>query len=319
MDLWSVYRQYEGVFYKPELARLFGGLTCGLVLSQVLYWFTPDERGRPRVRTVVDGELWLALTYDEWETATALSEYQVRSAMQGLEAQGVLRRRKAQIRGRGWLTCVQLDQGRLLQALSTDPEETAVPEETTGPPLRNLMVVPKKLEGDPEETSGPIRKDCSKIVGEIETVSSARELLNAIEGKKKPPHRLDLIWASKVGELTKSTSPPATRKQQAMFKRVSTILGTNAGPALTKILGDWGGFCLMVMSDRGTSRSPDMPTLEFLVKHLDVAGRFGMVEPVVNSSSKPARPTIVPDVVQVVKEQPATKEEIEAIMREAGV
>lgn len=308
MDLWSIYRSYDGVLYKPALARRFGGAVAGLVLSQVLYWFMPDERGRPRARVVVDGSIWLAQTYLDWEAATALSEYQVRSVLQGLEARGILRLRKAMIPGRGWLLCVQPDQSRLTSILAG--------LETEAPHPSFSGVDPKKLAGGPKETSAPIRKDLLEICGETETVASAREVLKAYEAKQgQNPARLEHLWLKTLGQQTGQMQPPLTRKAQGMFKRVQDTLGDQASTQLQAILGDWQSFCLQVMSDKGLRQTPDKPSLPFLVSHLNIALAFGRQQ-VVNSSS--VKPALAVEVVRVV-EQPATREEIEEIMRESGM
>lgn len=46
--------------------EISGDRLAGDILSQVMFWFSPDKNGNPKVRVVKDGQFWLAKSHDEW-------------------------------------------------------------------------------------------------------------------------------------------------------------------------------------------------------------------------------------------------------------
>lgn len=242
--------------FKPEYARAGGSVVAGLVLSQAVYWFKPDYKGRARTRTVYAGELWLSLSYAEWEAACALSKYQISSALQALEAQGILRLRKVMHRNSPRVL-VQLDADRLAELVCQNPRS------------RNLTMTVEGLDCDGEETAPCIEETVLEIEGE--TVKAA-EVIRELEKRRGVlPERLNLVWTKALGETSGRTQKPATNADLAMFKRMGKIMGADAPRVVDRVVRNWTDFVIRVAQDRGIKQTPDVPTLRFLLAHADVA------------------------------------------------
>jgi hypothetical protein len=67
-----------------------GDLVAGIVLSQLIYWHLPDERGRVRLRVQKGGKKWLAKARHEWWTECRVSPKQVDRALKILAGKGLI-------------------------------------------------------------------------------------------------------------------------------------------------------------------------------------------------------------------------------------
>ncbi len=71
------------VAYRPELARVLGGINAALFASQMLYWTNRTK----------DPDGWIWKSQSDWEAETGLSRYQQERARAKLRALGVLEER----------------------------------------------------------------------------------------------------------------------------------------------------------------------------------------------------------------------------------
>jgi len=71
------------------------------ILSQLEYWFEPsDKTGRPRASIYREGRLWVAKSSREFQIETCVSRQEQRTALEWLEASGLVVRRKMVFQGR---------------------------------------------------------------------------------------------------------------------------------------------------------------------------------------------------------------------------
>ncbi len=74
-------------------------LLAGTLLSQILYWFSPDKSGRPRVRIQKDGYYWLAKDRSDWHNEIRISPKQYDRAAKMLEEKKLIVKAKYKFKG----------------------------------------------------------------------------------------------------------------------------------------------------------------------------------------------------------------------------
>lgn len=62
-----------------------GDLIAGILLSQIIYWFMPNEQGKSKLRVVKDGQLCLAKNRKDWSKECCISEKQYDRAIKILK------------------------------------------------------------------------------------------------------------------------------------------------------------------------------------------------------------------------------------------
>lgn len=76
-----------------------GDLVSGTLLSQIIYWFTPNQNGQQKVRVFKDGYYWLAKTQDEWFNEIRISAKQYRTAIKKLEDRNLIIKKRYKFNG----------------------------------------------------------------------------------------------------------------------------------------------------------------------------------------------------------------------------
>jgi hypothetical protein len=116
MSLWASLRTNGCQTVLTDLVRLYGD-SAGRLLSQVLYWHTPDAHGKPRMWFKDQDEtLWASFSAQEWQDQTGLTRWKFYRAMDLLEEQGVIYRASMH-RNRLKTTCLRLNQEELERQL----------------------------------------------------------------------------------------------------------------------------------------------------------------------------------------------------------
>jgi hypothetical protein len=70
-----------------------GNWATARLLSAIIYWFRAGANGDGRTRVFRDGLYWVAHTAEEWRADLSLTEWEFRTALDGLEAMGLITRR----------------------------------------------------------------------------------------------------------------------------------------------------------------------------------------------------------------------------------
>lgn len=60
-------------FIDKFLVRLVDDLEGGILLTQIVYWTTPAEDGRSKLRVIYNNKYWIAKTVKEWEIEICLT------------------------------------------------------------------------------------------------------------------------------------------------------------------------------------------------------------------------------------------------------
>ncbi len=87
---WSAWQQVGKSAYSPDLTRITGTVTAGILLSQILYWFGPTKSGNTKLRVIKQDLFWLAKSREEWQAETGLSFKQIKSAQDRLVELGII-------------------------------------------------------------------------------------------------------------------------------------------------------------------------------------------------------------------------------------
>lgn len=67
-----------------------GDMIAGLVLSQIVYWCSPDNEGKTKLRVKKKGELWLAKSRADWYNELRISSKHVNKALKRLKELGLI-------------------------------------------------------------------------------------------------------------------------------------------------------------------------------------------------------------------------------------
>lgn len=82
MNEWvEVERQLSGVWVRPEFTAIAGSSQAGLLLSQIVYWFTPGSSGTSKLRIKRESLLWLAKRRVDWAKECGISPRQYDTAI----------------------------------------------------------------------------------------------------------------------------------------------------------------------------------------------------------------------------------------------
>lgn len=76
---------HEVCLVSNALIDITEDLNAGILLSQIIYWFSPDKNGNSKIRVIKKDGMWLAKTREDWYKEVRLSPKQYDRAMKILE------------------------------------------------------------------------------------------------------------------------------------------------------------------------------------------------------------------------------------------
>lgn len=115
-----------------------GDLVAGTLLSQIMYWFTPNSNGERKVKVFKDGYYWIAKKQEEWYHEIRITEKQYRTAIKKLEDKKLLIKKRYKFNGsptthiRPNYPVLQEEIARWKHAVIKKIEETDTPNLTKG-------------------------------------------------------------------------------------------------------------------------------------------------------------------------------------------
>jgi hypothetical protein len=71
----------DRILFLPELVRHVGSVNAAVLVSQLIYWFSPDNVGMSRVMVVRDGRQWVAKSIQGWADECGFTRTQARTAI----------------------------------------------------------------------------------------------------------------------------------------------------------------------------------------------------------------------------------------------
>lgn len=180
-------RQAEGqprIAYEPLYAKLAGDAVAGLVLAQIIYWFSPDKDGNSRIRVRKDGKGWIAKSYAEWAYETGVSEKQAARSIKDLVKLGIVEERNALFAGKHMKHVRLLEEGleRRIHALqpAREGEPTAAEAASVELPTENLLELVRHPEMVVSEVpQRDVSEEALRAASITESTQRARDIENS--------------------------------------------------------------------------------------------------------------------------------------------
>jgi hypothetical protein len=92
-------------------------LVAGILLSQIIYWYLPDQEGKTKLRVEKDGQLWLVKGREDWWEECRISPKQFDRAIAILQKKGLVEKKIFKFNGNP-TTHIRLNFDVLIQYLS---------------------------------------------------------------------------------------------------------------------------------------------------------------------------------------------------------
>ncbi len=284
-----------------------GNWTIARLLSAIIYWFRPGANGDGRAVKFRDGQYWVYKTAKEWRTEIGLSEWEFRTALDSIEAMGLIERRSMKASNKN-KQCVKqlhlsLDKNLLckmikdVQATHDYPHAACVSDfppapvvtsnqnssiSLVNPPSHPSMSVPQN---DSTEGSFPL-KASTNTGGENTTKEQTGEEKIKTTGvekieKVKKEEIVGTVLAGKVMTGNKVVgidalwaaipgSLPLTPKQRGQLHGLVKKAGWTAYYSLEYAISHWSDFGWRCMNVSAKSY-PVEPNIDYVTKHFYTA------------------------------------------------
>ena len=83
----------DTVDVKKIYIDIAGDLVAGVLLSQIIFWFLPNQEGKTKLRVEKEGELWLAKEREDWWDECRISVKQFDRAISLLQEKNLVEKR----------------------------------------------------------------------------------------------------------------------------------------------------------------------------------------------------------------------------------
>jgi len=297
-------REGTGVFVLPSYMRRFKNPTTAILLSQLNYWYKPDNLGRPKLKVMKNGMFWLAKSAPDFEQECGLSKKQVCTAIKILIDAGIIEVAVFKFNGTPTrhIRVLQAKGGDVLHtSIEVPPEISIVPLGIMESADRNL---PKCLEElslteITAETTSETTLAEPKINTQEQKQNQAKEnvTITGCEKKQRNPLRNDFandvltshhadkgkpekpnketisgqvyeVWRYEVPRHTSlKFITPFTGKQCGQAKMLVGKLGNRWEKVLRYTLQDWIGFTQYVQTKAGVKLLPQQQNMDFMLKY----------------------------------------------------
>ncbi len=84
---------HNAIDVKRMYIDVAGDLSAGVLLSQIVYWYLPDEHGHSKLRIEREGCMWLAKAREDWWEECRISPRQSDRLLPLLESKGIIETR----------------------------------------------------------------------------------------------------------------------------------------------------------------------------------------------------------------------------------
>jgi hypothetical protein len=222
----------ETIDFKMVYVDIAGDLLAGLLLSQIVYWFTPDRHGQHKTRVVRDGRRWLAKPDGEWHGEIRLTPDQARRARGILKEKGLIVVECFKFDGAP-TTHISLNENAILAAiyqLDNQAQEQAGPN-PSGPEPKSIRDGAHFHLGHSPNPSGPEPKSLTETTTEITTETTTEREGECAQGARAPTPKskmldesFDVFWQAWPQKVARLNAQKAWRKLKPSADLQATIL-----------------------------------------------------------------------------------------------
>jgi hypothetical protein len=272
----------SGVFLYSHVVQLLNrDYITAILLSRLIFWYTPDKNKKSRLRVSRGGYWWVVKSHKEWEQECGLSRSQVNRALSKLRNRKIIVTEVHKFRKAP--TCfIRLSDTSLIahpcaiiectpacnHGLHTSVQSctsTNFTEETFH------LSAPKdfsmKMQGGKED------KESTKVLKSFMENQNQKKLIPP-EAIKKTPTALSHAW--KIWVTDKYSLPMHknfTKIQIGQFSQLVKALGVLAGPVSRWAVYNWTMFIELVKKDTGVKLKTGMPQVGILLSHCMTAAK----------------------------------------------
>lgn len=290
------------------------GSDAGMLLSHLHYWFTPDSKGKSRLRVRRGDRLMYVRTNADMRKSTGLTEWKLKKAHRHLVQMGLL---QTEIHKVGADTAVHwwLDTARVGVLLKSGLEATSNPgwrphptpvirlerrlEEKRNSAASQRDWVNDKWHRKTDEESratdcktdeADFELDITVVledemavkfvaptgaqVGVVDALKKVGGMPPSVYAEKMSASAFAALWKRQQSRSTGKFQKQWTGKELAQASRLVKMLGAQAWPVTEWALANWGPLAFEVKSVKGTGSSPMEPHIGWLLQYHDVAVRM---------------------------------------------
>jgi hypothetical protein len=127
--LWEA-KSRDTIDFKKIYVDIAGDLIAGLLLSQIIYWYLPGEKGETKLRVLKQGYYWIAKERNDWWDEIRITPKQFDRASNILTRKGIIV--KDHFRFNGLRTVhIRLEYDCFMELWQTELERPAFPQRGT--------------------------------------------------------------------------------------------------------------------------------------------------------------------------------------------
>jgi hypothetical protein len=124
--LWEA-KSRDTIDFKKIYVDIADDLIAGLLLSQIIYWYLPDEHGQTKLRVKKEGHLWIAKGREDWWSEIRITAKQFDRAATILTEKGLLIKDHFRFDGLR-MVHIRLDYDHFMELWQAQLEQSAIPQ-----------------------------------------------------------------------------------------------------------------------------------------------------------------------------------------------
>jgi hypothetical protein len=302
------------VTLRQEYVYVTGGLTTGILLSQIVYWHKPGKNGSSKLTVMRDGRLWIAKTREKWCDETGLTLEQYKRAINLLKIHGLVELKIMKFNGQP-MTHVRLCEEVLKASLDLvsgvkditqmglePPSEWSLPHHSNGvipatPYTKTKAEITAEstsceqatLAKQQAEKSLEKRPGLRKKANLVESLKNKEKAKTAAYGDKTEVN-LQSFWRQKVAEVTQELQLSMTMKDLGQLKQIRIALGDQTVSVVGYVIEQWWKFSQQVKAEDGLKSVPTRPQIWFLLKYKGIAFKM-YLQSITEKTAEQAKPS----------------------------
>jgi hypothetical protein len=284
----------ELCIYDPVHVRVTGDLVSGVMLSRIVFWWTPNKQGKTKLRATFDGQPWLVKSSENWKRECGFTTDEYRYAISKLKAKKFIYTEIHLFKGKT-AVFIRLNFKKLGQAIALEQgksllREADIPATGAGKipspgPGKSLFPSTGELQGNNMGTTlHPLPPSKAKALGGKKVL--AKDVLEKFSAKNqgtvaqammesvKGPEGFQRSWTllvpyyHDIGE----TMVPLTGKQRGMLSHFRKAVGLARAPdVLVWAIREWNkGFGRQVLEEHHRTL-PNRPDPAYLLRYAGAA------------------------------------------------